>query len=145
MFNLFTKSTAPVLPAGFAPGVETVLHGDSALTGANLSVATQDERSDRLYAYELSLMLEAQGSGWEDLADTVGSTRLLVKINPNTQQVFTFHDGQITLVSCIDAQAFAERVAKEHKSYGITLRGYALVNKDGMNAIYDHARQTFFC
>ena len=68
MFNLFNQNKTPALPLGFAPGVETILHGNAALIGADLPTPTQDESSDRLYPYELSLMLESLESGWEDFA-----------------------------------------------------------------------------
>lgn len=106
-------------------------------------IPTQEEMADSLIAYELSLALENLDDGWIDLAESLVRQNLMVKINKRTFQTFTYCDGNVSLVTCENARAFAKRVAYEREFYKLHNTGYTLIESGDEPQIYDNDRKTF--
>lgn len=117
--------------------------GLDAFVAVGLPLPSEQELEDSLYVYELSQALEDLDSGWIDLHESVGSTRLMVKINMQTFQTFTFHKGEFSLVTCDNARAFARRVEWERNFYKLRGEDYSLINDNGTPRLYDQRKKSF--
>lgn len=92
---------------------------------------------DADYAMYLGDALQEAHPSWVDLDESVGSESLLVKVNLELLQFFTYDRGRLALTHCERPTAFARRLAYERNHYEVAQPPYLLFIQEGKEVVID--------